>query len=449
MRPSLTDSLARLHLPVRLASFELLEWVAALRTGDGKRAAPLDAVPPAAGEGRSLWVFVSTIGELNAIEPFLSQLHAALGQPPMLLISDRRHYSDAFRSKYPQAGQACLQGLAAETRQLARDFPPLMLLVAEIPCHLHDAPCRFSFAAVHAARRAGAPVVLVNGWLYGYAPPSRMDAIEHRLFAGDYLRTFDLMLVQTEAVRQTLVEAGAESESVVVTGNIKFDAMAAMPAASANSPLRVALGKRAHHGPVVVAGSVTETSDQQAILQAHASLRLKHPDALLVLAPRHPENLPRMSALIALLEASALPYRLRSQHPTDSAFDTSVLVLDTLGELRDCYAEASLAFVGKDHNVLEPMAFGKPVFVGPGWEPTYPSYPVYRQLLDAGALNSVDSLDELGPAWLGLLADTTMEGIRRRQIDGVLAQAAGATVRNLAAMRERPTLAALMRPTGE
>jgi hypothetical protein len=37
---------------------------------------------------KRLWIFASTIGELNAIEPFLSRYLAAALDPPPLLISD-------------------------------------------------------------------------------------------------------------------------------------------------------------------------------------------------------------------------------------------------------------------------------------------------------------------------------------------------------------------------
>ena len=98
-------------------------------------------------------------------------------------------------------------------------------MVAEIPCWPSDAPCRFSFAFLLAAKQSGAAAVLVNGWLYHYATASRMDAIERRLFQGDYLRAFDAIGAQTEETRRHLIAAGAHAGRVAVTGNIKFDAV--------------------------------------------------------------------------------------------------------------------------------------------------------------------------------------------------------------------------------
>lgn len=428
----------RTPLPLRLAAFGALEQLAALRSG---AAAPAQWPQklPAAGPQRALWVFVSTIGELNAIEPFLNRLLRSLGDPPLLLISDRALYTEAYRRKYPQALQASLPGTLKQARALARQVPPLLLLVAEIPALLHDAPCRFSFAMLHAARSAGAPAVLVNGWLYGYAPPSRMDRIEKALFDTDYLRAFELLLVQTEAVRERLLASGAEPQRVQVTGNIKFDAMDSaygLPAAARGpGSLHAVLQARALSDPVIVAGSVTETADQRALLQAFEQVLAAYPAALLVLAPRHPENKPRMQALREMLAASALQHRFRSEHDTAAAVQGSVLVLDTMGELRACYAAATLAFVGTDHNVLEPLAFGKPVFVGPGWEATYPSYPVYQQLLAAGALQAAPSLQALAGVWLQTLAAPTQAADGGQRVHQVLDQARGAVNRKMQALQ--------------
>ena len=445
--PLASRLLQRVPLALRLGLFGLLERAAALRSG-----VPAAVLPPAAGAGgpRALWSFVSTIGELNAIEPFLNELLLALGNPPLLLISDRALYADAYRAKYPQALLAQTSGTQADVQALAERQPPLLLLVAEIPARLHDAPCRCSFALLHAARSAGAPALLANGWLYGYAPPSRIDHVEQALFATAYVQAFDLLLVQTEAVRAQLLAAGAEPARVVVTGNVKFDAMAGAyglpPGARAPGSLHGHLLARAAQGPVIVAGSVTETADQRALLQAYAPVLADHPGALLVLAPRHPENTPRMQALRALLAESGLPHRWRSGDDAASAVQTSVLVLDTMGELRGCYAAATLAFVGTDHNVLEPLAFGKPVFVGPGWEPTYPSYPVYTLLREAGGLHAVDALPDLAARWLAALQDETGARASARRSEAVLARARGAVARKMAALRASPLAGLLQTP---
>ena len=440
------SSLSRMPLALRLGAFRALERTAAMRHRlRGTAAASASAAVHSAAP--SLWVFVSTIGELNAIEPFLKRLLEALGQPPLTLISDRLNYHDAYRAKYPDANLVTLQvGTTAQAAALTQQYPPLMLLVAEIPCRLHDAPCRFSFATLAAARRAGAPTVLVNGWLYGYAPPSRMDRIENDLFASDYVRGFDLMMVQTGDIRQRLVAAGAAPEQVAVTGNIKFDSMQPGVTTASGSALLEPLMQRTA-GPVIVAGSVTDSAEQLAVLGAFAQVRAAYPGALLILAPRHPENSAAMHGLLTLLQEHGLRYRLRSEHDASAAMAEAVTVLDTIGELRSCYAAATLAFVGRDHSVLEPLTFGKPVYVGPGWEPTYPSYPVYMQLMEAGALAAPTPLAAMGEAWLSQLQHTPKEPERDPlKLLNILEQARGAAARSMSVLQSSAVWQRLLRP---
>lgn len=433
--------LDRFSLAARVGFFRLLETAAELR----KPAPPLSFAAPSEKHPRSLWVFVSTIGELNAIQPLLDALLDALGQPPLTLISDRTHYGPSYLTKYPMARVELTHGSWRESEALARRSPPLMLVVAEIPGLLHDAPCRFSFALQAVAQRAGAPAVLVNGWLYGYEPQSRMDALERSLFGADYLRGFALLLVQTPAVKAALQLAGARAGDVEVVGNLKFDAMTDAYGLPAQAPLLDALRAR-RGGPLLVAGSVTETADQQAVLQALEAVKEVESDALLILAPRHPENVERMQRLLAMLRDSQWRWTRRSEHNENpaAALQADILILDTMGELRGCYAQAAVAFVGTDHNVLEPLAFGTPVFVADGWQSTYPSYPVYQQMLEAGGLRNVGPIQNLGAAWADhfrALRDGAGD-VSAAQLQAALRSSAGAMARSLAALRRRKLLPA-------
>lgn len=439
-----------LSLAARLRVFAALEELSALRqrlrSGSAQRpVASASTAPP------SLWLFVSTIGELNAVAPLLQALRQRLRPMPLTLLTDRSIYQDAYRSRHPDAAIELLDGSMGQMRALARRRPPALLVVAEIPGLLHDAPCRLSYAALHEARRAGAPCVLINGWLYGYAPPSRLDLLAQRWFADDYLQAFDLMLVQTDAVRQRLLDRGAAAQRVHTVGNVKFDAMPWPPQppelAVASHPLGQALLNHAQ-GPVLVAGSVTETDQQAQVLAALARVRQQHPGALLVLAPRHPENQPRMAALRDLLERSGLPWCLRSSLPAQPGLalrlQPGVLVLDTIGELRGCYAAAALAFVGVDHNVLEPLGFGRPVFVCEGWEPTYPSYPVYQQLRAVGAIHDVGPLSALGEAWCAHLDAARNDNAHDERLGAAIRSQRGAVQRHLQAMQDCAALQPLL-----
>lgn len=406
----------RLPLGLRLWLFRLLERLSHLRLPPKRP----QIVGQAVGT-RFVWVYATTVGELNAIEAWLRALLDELGGPQLVLLSNHAHYAEAYRLKFPEALFVAFDGASEPAEDLLRRFPPELLVVAEIPCLPHDAPCRFSFATLTAAKASGAPAVLVNGWLYGDRPASRMDSIERAWFSRDYVRAFDLMLVQTDAVRRFLVAMGAESGSVFTTGNLKYDALRAAARRPPRGPLTETLAAY-RRGPVIVAGSVTETEDQRLVLQAFAHVVASFPGARLVLAPRHPENKPRMAALQVLLRESGMSSANRSQVEHFELTDKQVLVLDTMGELSACYASATLAYVGTDHNVLEPLAFNRLVYVSGRWQTVYPSYPVYRQTLDAGLIVHVQDAGSLGEVWVAALRDIDrLESEQVRRVQALMA----------------------------
>ena len=416
---------------LKWSGFRALEMLSDLR---GNAAAGHLQVQTGANAVAALWVFVSTIGELNAIEPLLRQIVAQRAQLKLVLITDHPHYRDGFVARYPQAEVCVTRGHSTDAQVLARHYPPELLVVAEIPCWPSDAPCRFSFAFLREAKRCGAALALVNAWLYHYTPASRIDHLERRWFQSAFVQAFDAICVQTPETRDHLIAAGAAAERIAVAGNIKFDAMQRSDWSPRQARSPEMLGALITSGrPTIVAGCVTNYPEQEMLLDAFAQLRQRLPSALLVLAPRHPEVTERMQVLRDYLAKRGLQYAFRTSL-SDEALptDTACLVLDTMGELRDFYAAATVSHVGVDHNVLEPLSFGRPVTVVTGWDSTYPSYPVYRMLMDAHALQEVGSADTLLSCWTHMMDGGTGY---RQQIDAIestLATAKGAVARHLA-----------------
>jgi 3-deoxy-D-manno-octulosonic-acid transferase len=108
-----------------------------------------------------------------------------------------------------------------------------------------------------------------------------------------------------------------------------------------------------------------------------------------------------------------------------------VLVLDTIGELKDFYAASTIAHVGRNHNLLEPLAYGKPVTTSGLWEPQHPSYPIYRLLVEASAIIEQDTPDRLAAEWLRVLSEGIAHPDLRQSACKVMEQLAGASARNL------------------
>ena len=105
------------------------------------------------------------------------------------------------------------------------------------------------------------------------------------------------------------------------------------------------------------------------LLAAWPQIVAHAPDAVMILAPRHPE---RFDAVAALLEASPHAWVRRSNwmEQPQAIGRGSIFLLDSIGELASVYSLARVAFVGGSlvaaggHNPLEAAQFGVAIVMG-------------------------------------------------------------------------------------
>jgi 3-deoxy-D-manno-octulosonic-acid transferase len=234
---------------------------------------------------------------------------------------------------------------------------------------------------------------------------------------------------------------GVERERIVCTGSVKFDDTAAAPARETEfRALLRSLGVPPS-APILVAGS-TWAPEERALAAALLELRSEFPALFLVLVPRHVERAESILRDLAPLDLRiALRSRLPASHQPPAA---SVLLVDATGELRDWYALATVAYVGKSlpsvdevggQNPAEPAALGCPVLFGPHME----NFAAVVELLRRrdGALQ-ISSAAELAPQIGALLRDP-----ERRAALGARGQAAlqthrGATARTVELIARQP-----------
>lgn len=377
-------------IDIKVTLFEVLEWaVCTLKKHPPERTAILyngdDSLIDPPGDCHYLWVYVSTIGELNALTRLLAALKTRYPASGLVILTDHPHYLDAFKGKYPDASVVSHGKNGEGIETLFATFPPLMLLITEIPVLMFDAPCRLSFKVLYYCVRHGGRIFIVNGWLYGEHPSCRMDTLEHTLFSTNYTQMIDAYMIQQTADVAPLQAAGVPANKLHVTGNLKFDNFLSSPNDGLDRAVCVPNDRT-----LWVCGCVTNVSEQQLILQTYQRLKAAFPQLLCVLAPRHPENAERMQLLTAMLTDAGLNFVLRTQqHPVTA--DVDLLVLDTFGELQNFYQLADLCYVGLNHNLLEPLAFLKPTYITPGWDTRYPSFPLYQTLLEKGLIFEADT----------------------------------------------------------
>ncbi len=145
-------------------------------------------------------------------------------------------------------------------------------------------------------------------------------------------------------------------------------------------------------------------SDQRKVGLIYNFCREPTPSGRLlwILAPRHLERLPEV---MALLDRAGLDYELfsRISESTGRKRQENIILLDSIGELARLYAAGHYVFCGASlvkkggHNIMEPIAQGKPVFFGPFMQDFQDAVDL---VLTAGSGIQVLSPDELADSLL-------------------------------------------------
>lgn len=294
----------------------------------------------------------ASLGEVNAAMPLLDSLLERDPAPRLLVTTMTPTGSARVLELYGDRVAHCYlpMDLPGAMRRLLRQARPRQLVVVETEIW----PNLFA-----AARRQELPLVVANARLtrkseQGYRRLGRL--------MGPALRSANAILAQGSRDAARFIRCGADPDRVSVSGNLKFDIRLPASLLETGDLLRAAWGQER---PVLVAGS-THEGDEAVLFPAFLELLQQHPQALLVLAPRHPERFAR-----AAQDASAAGLAVARRSDSRFPGPANCLVLDTMGELLDYYAAADVAFVGGTiaevggHNLLEPAALGKPVLFGP------------------------------------------------------------------------------------
>ena len=369
----------------------------------------------ATGSEAAIWVHAVSVGEVLAAIPLVRRLRE--GFPGRRLVLSTTTSTGQALARERLAQPALVDAVLYfpldwpyPVRRAFRAIRPGIAVVVETEIWPNFLRC---------ARSRGVPVVFVNGRISerSYARSQRWRWLGGKFYRR-VLADARLFLMQSEADAQRLRELGAPEARIEVKGNLKYDIAPPAPGALAEW-LEAAAGNRA---PVLVAGSVL-AGEEEAVLDAFAAVRARHPHALLVLAPRKPD---RFDAAAEVVTRTGFRCLRRSMANLSAPFPegVDVLLLDSVGELAALYRSAAAVFVGGSlapaggHNILEPAIFAKVPIFGPHMEN-------FRQMSEefrgAGAAVQVANGEELGRAWLDLLADdarrTTMGNAARRLVE--------------------------------
>jgi len=367
--------------------------------------------PPAPG---AVWVHAVSVGEVQASAGLVKSLRRRFPERPFVITTVTPTGAQQARKLFGDTVQHCYlpYDLPGAVRRFLSRVEPAVAIILETEIW----PTLYRQLG-----RRQIPLVMASARL------SERSVERYRRMAGLFADTLShgvLIGAQSAADAERFRAIGAAPERVSVTGNVKFDME--IPASS------VAAGRefRERHAagrPVWIAGS-THEGEEEAALAAHATLRQRHPEALLMLVPRHPQ---RFESVRGLLRRKGVKFSQRSSGDAPSAGD-QVFLVDTLGELQSFYAASDAAFVGGSlvpiggHNLLEPAVLGLPVLSGPS---TQNAQEVADLLAESGALLLVPDAEGLSARLVELFDDPVAAAALGERGRLAVAQSRGAVER--------------------
>lgn len=317
-------------------------------------------LPEAFSSGRkeAIWIHAVSVGEVMAVLPLIQA--ARVRWPERRLFVSTATLTGQTLARKKLADEIGVFYFPLDWRSTVRKsldtIRPSLVLIAETeiwPNFLRECGAR------------SIPVLLVNGRLSDRSV-SRYRKIKP--FMRCVLSDISFCCMQTELDRDRLLSLGMDPDKVAVAGNLKYEIAAPSSIEGKTEAYRQLLGLSPNRF-VVVAGS-TMKDEEPLVLAAFETLRAVSEEAVLVIAPRHPE---RFREVEKLLSDRSVAYVKRSDLSpgTQGTSQRRVVLLDSMGELATLYALASVVFIGGSlvptggHNLLEPALFRKPILFGP------------------------------------------------------------------------------------
>jgi 3-deoxy-D-manno-octulosonic-acid transferase len=390
----------------------------------------LGAVPArlvAAVQGRrAVWVHAVSVGEVLAASQLVGELEAALGDGFRVVISTTTRTGQTLARERFGAERVFYMPLdfAFSVRAYLRAMKPAALVLMESELW----PRMLSECG-----RGGVPVVVANARM---SDRSFARAMRVRWIWGRVMRKPALWLAQSEEDARRFVLVGVPAERVQVAGNMKYDIRAPKLSRIAEWVRTVAEGR-----PIFVAGSTVEgvPAEEELVIGAWKQSLRGETNALLVLAPRHPERFATVEELLRPFRYAKASGWSAGDDGESAAGEIEVVLLDTIGDLAAVYGIADVAFLGGSlskkggHNPLEPAQFGVPVVMGPSFENFRD---VVTKMQAAGGICIVQDQDELGAAVVEFLTDRTRAKAMGERGRRVFEEQQGATAHSVKAIAD-------------
>lgn len=349
--------------------------------------APASRLPERSGHttlarpaGPLIWVHGASMGEIRSILPVIDDLLKSTAELTVLVTTTTQTGAALAQSQGPRVvHQFAPLDLPQPVNRFLTNWRPNLAIFVE-----NDLMPRASRALV----RHQIPQVTIN------LRPSRTRTRFPKL-AAKVLTRSAFLTAKDNDVQQTTVKIGVPEHLFLPPADLK--------AASQPLPYQVEtydfLQRQLAGRPRWLACSI-HPEDDALVLDAHQLILKEHPNALLIMIPRHPDRADLLDQIIAA-EGFTHARRSQGQDPTP---DDQVYLADTMGETGLFFRMSPVTLLGGSfgsrggHNPWEPAILESIVLHGPDIKNAVEAY---ESLSELGAAHLVRSGSEIAKRVFG------------------------------------------------
>jgi len=363
-----------------------------------------------------IWIHAVSFGEVVVAEPLIKALLARYPQRSLVVTTMTPTGSERVCKTFGEQIYHVYvpYDLPGAVRRFFKQSRPTLGIIMETELWPN---------MLYQVRKRKLPLLLANARL---SPRSTRGYQRIAGLTRHMLRSFTCVAAQSKVDAERFIQLGLAADKVMVTGSIKFDITP--------PDAQIQEGRALRHSwsmirPILIAAS-THQGEEDQMLDAFKSIKQQHPNALLILVPRHPQ---RFDSVAALCEHRGYSIIRRSEGRTCEP-STDIFLGDSMGEMYMYYALADVAFVGGSlvsvggHNLLEPAALGLPVLTGPQ---LFNFTEISQLLRQADAITVVNNADELAKHVIALFQNPQSRQQQGHRGLRVLAQNRGALQKHL------------------
>lgn len=365
----------RLHLLYRMVTGKANAEYIAYRTG--RKIGELSN-----GGEPAIWFHGVSVGEVAALDSLIGEVRKRKPKVPIAVSTMTSDGLHTIRKLANQPEFAFIYPIdsSRNARRVVENLRPAVLVIVDGD---------FWFQMLRACRRPGVPMVVMNGRLSerSLRRHLRFPSYAREMFAG-----ITLVSAQSKMMADRFAQF-IDPKKIVVDGNVKLDA----PLPRVTEDFGIDRSRFCF-----VFGSV-HPAEIEAIAGPIGDVLAKHPEAQIVIAPRHPDK----------FTSPPIPH---------------VIWINRLGVLRQLYQLCDAAFVGGTfcevggHNLAEPALAGKPVVYGPD---VHSQVPLDEILQSYKASMQVKTSEELGAAMMKLMEDRALRETMGRNGERLRADSQG------------------------